>query len=76
MFKIMGYIARYAQWACTNVTHLTVEVYKLISNNYDVVDLAAIVDANSLRHEIGEHWCSNKRVTTNSNWMFEKGAVV
>ncbi|WP_297898186.1 hypothetical protein [Methanobrevibacter sp.] len=76
MFKIMGYIARYAQWACTNVTHLTVEVYKLISNNYNVVDLAAIVDANSRRYEIGEHWCSNKRVATNPNWMFEKGAVV
>ncbi|KZX16665.1 hypothetical protein MBCUT_07030 [Methanobrevibacter cuticularis] len=76
MFKIMGFVCRYAQWACTNVTHLTVEVYKLITNNYDVVDLAAIVDANSRRYEIGEHWCSNKRVATNPNWMFEKGAVV
>ncbi len=76
MFKIMGYITRYVQWACQTVTHLTVEVKGLISKGYDVVDLAAIVDANSRRYEIGEHWCSNVRVATNPNWMFEKGAVI
>lgn len=76
IFKIMGYVVNYVQWACTNVSHLTVEVKELISKGYDVIDLAAIVDANSRRYEIGEHWCSNVRVATNPNWMFEKGAVI
>lgn len=72
LLTIMGYNVRYVQWQCTNVTHLTVEVKGLdFGDSYKIIDLAAIVDANSRRYEIGEHWCSNTRVATNPGWMFE-----
>ena len=76
VFKIMGFEVNYIQWQCKTVTHLTVEVKGLKTSNFDVVDLAAIVDSNSKYYEIGEHWCSNTRVSTNPDWMFEKGAAV
>ena len=76
VFKIMGFDVNYVQWQCKNVTHLTVEVKGLKTDNFDIVDLAAIVDSNSKRYEIGEHWCSNKRVATNPGWIFEKEAAI
>jgi len=76
VFKIMGFDVNYVQWQCKSVTHLTVEVKGIKTNNFDIVDLAAIVDSNSKYYEIGEHWCSNKRVSTNPDWMFEKGSAV
>ena len=76
ILTIMGYKVRYAQWQCKDVTHLTIEI--LISNTWTVIDLAAIVDADSPRYEIGQHWCNNPpiRVAINPGFMFEKGAVV
>ena len=68
---IIGYKADYIQWQCTNVTHLTIRISGKEFSKATVVDLAAIVDWNSRRYELGEHWCSNKIVSVNPAWMDE-----
>ncbi|MGL6299199.1 MAG: hypothetical protein ACRC1M_08555 [Methanobacteriaceae archaeon] len=69
--KIMGYNVEYIQFRCTNVTHICIRVQGKEFSNKTVVDLAAIVDANSSYYAIGEHWCSNTIVSINAGWLFE-----
>lgn len=75
MIKIMNkakqYIVELIQWQCTNVTHITNRVTGMEFKKPTVIDLAAIVDANSRRYEIGEHWCFNKIVAINPGWLNE-----
>lgn len=68
---IMGYKCDYIQWRCESVTHLTIRMAGKEFNKPTVVDLAAIVDWNSRRYELGEHWCSNNIVSVNPGWMDE-----
>lgn len=68
---IMGYKCDYIQWQCQSVTHLTIRISGKEFNKPTVVDLAAIVDWNSRRYELGEHWCSNNIVSVNPGWMNE-----
>ena len=68
---IMGYKADYIQWKCDSVTHLTIRITGKEFIKPTVVDLAAIVDWNSRRYEIGEHWCSNNIVSINAGFMDE-----
>lgn len=68
---IMGYKADYIQWQCQSVTHLTIRISGKEFIKPTIVDLAAIVDWNSRRYELGEHWCSNNIVSINAGWMDE-----
>lgn len=71
MALIIGYNCDYIQWQCTNVTHLTIRISGKEFTKPKVVDLVAIVDWNSRRYELGEHWCSDSIVGVNPGWLDE-----
>jgi len=69
---IMGYKADYIQFKCSgSVSHICVRISGKEFNKPIIVDLAAIVDWNSRKYELGEHWCSNTIISINPNWLNE-----